>query len=240
MSVEVSLLKPVHVVDRCRLSNGTDCEAALVQQHDDRLHAAALEHARVVVGGRGLVGGTPGPRRRTARRRPASPSSVMPMKPIFAPPTLTDLVGREERLAGARVDTTLAARYWNWRRERRCRPGSRRPGGSRRRLHALQLVLALVELVVADARSASPSMFIASIVGSSWNSAESSGLAPIMSPARDDQRVALALARAAACAWRGTRRRPPARRRRRARPVGVVRPDAAGRTWGLRGGRGSR
>lgn len=51
------------------------------------------------------------------------------------------------------------------------------------RLHPLELRPALVELVVADGADVEPRAFIASIVGSSWNSAEVSGLAPIRSPA---------------------------------------------------------
>jgi hypothetical protein len=38
--------------------------------------------------------------------------------------------------------------------------------------------------VVADAADVEPIELSASIVGSSWNSAETSGLAPIMSPRR--------------------------------------------------------
>jgi len=44
------------------------------------------------------------------------------------------------------------------------------------RLHPLELRPALVELVVADGADVEPRAFIASIVGSSWNS-EVSGLA---------------------------------------------------------------
>ena len=51
------------------------------------------------------------------------------------------------------------------------------------RLHPHQLAPALVELVVADAGDLRPILFIASIVGSSWNAADSSGVAPIRSPA---------------------------------------------------------
>ena len=50
-------------------------------------------------------------------------------------------------------------------------------------LQPQQLGGALVELVVADRVEVEPESFIASIVGSSWKSAESSGLAPIRSPA---------------------------------------------------------
>ena len=70
-------------------------------------------------------------------------------------------------------------------------------------LHAQELGDALVELVVARRpMTSSPSAFSASIVGSSWNSADTSGLAPIRSPAPTVIVLGFAVRRALMCVAR--------------------------------------
>jgi hypothetical protein len=51
------------------------------------------------------------------------------------------------------------------------------------RFQAQELVDVLVELVVAQPLRSNPIAFMATIVGSSWNAAESRGLPPTRSPA---------------------------------------------------------
>ena len=114
---------------------------------------------------------------------------------------MLDRVGREDRLALSPCTS-------------RSRPGtgSRRP----RRvavlaavdrvaaavLHAQQLVDALVELVVAHAVESRPIRLKASIVGSSWNRADTSGVAPIRSPAETKSVFGLVARRASTCVAR--------------------------------------
>jgi len=72
-------------------------------------------------------------------------------------------------------------------------------------LDALEFGVALVELVIADRGASRPMSLRNSMVGSSWNSAEASGEAPMLSPALSrieffdcDSRVLTCVARQAA------------------------------------------
>ena len=96
-------------------------------------------------------------------------------------------------------------------------------------LHPHEFVLALVEFVIADEESSSPIIDSDSIVGSSWNIADNSGLAPIKSPAATKMLLGWPSRTAGP-----TRLRhlfdPAGRHRDRLRPVvGIGNPDAAGR-----------
>ena len=157
-----------------------------MEKHDDRPHAVLVAQLlRVAVGGLGLVEELEVPdagRRHDVRRalqRHADEADLDAAE-------LADLVGREQRLARVATDDV---------------------GGEEPEVRAVEApvrVLAVPAVSVGwqppyciRSSSASPSSnswlptalrsspiwFIASIVGSSWNAAESSGLAPIRSPA---------------------------------------------------------
>ena len=134
---------PVAVVDAERRRLG----AALVQQHHDRLHAAAAQLARVAVGGVGLVEevepGHAGGRHDVGRplERHADEADLDPAEAL-------DLVGPEERPPGVLVDHVGG---------QEAEVGAREAGAveaavggvAAAALHALELRGALVELVVA-------------------------------------------------------------------------------------------
>ena len=116
-AVEVHALVDVRVLvagrrRRAGGRRGGRLDAALVQQHDDRLDAAARARASSRARWRW--------RPRGRKSRPATPdgvttvgvpSKVMPMKRDLRVADLLDLVGREDRLVRCRRRTTLAARY---------------------------------------------------------------------------------------------------------------------------------
>ncbi len=77
-------------------------------------------------------------------------------------------------------------------------------------LHAQQLGDALVELVVADAVKSRPITLSASMEGSSWKSADRNGVAPMRSPADDEERCTCASRAKLRQTWSPGTRPPPA------------------------------
>ena len=130
-------------------------EAALVQQHDDRLHAvAALELTRVAVGGRGLVEEREvrDARRRDDARRPLERHAD---EPDLLALEATDRVGLEERLGVELVDH-VGGQVAELRAREAVAVLAAVGRVTAAALHALELGGALVELVVADGREVEP------------------------------------------------------------------------------------
>ncbi len=220
--------------------------AALVQQHDDRLArpAAAAPAAyllAVATSSRNVRPCTP-----AAVTMSGVPFSVIPMKPIFAPFNVLDHVRREQRLAGVGADRRWPTRNGKsapaegalaagaavgclvpsalWRQPPFCIRSSSAEPSSNSWLPTLV--------------TSRPRAFIASMVGSSWNAPDSSGLAPIRSPAAT---VSEWSCPARAWARWVARYSTPPHGQRRGRPVGVAAGSPSRRSRSAaRGCRGSR
>ena len=187
---------------------------------------AALELARVAVGGLRLVEEAAGCAMPDGGTMSGVPSSVMPMKPIFTPPMLRIAYGGKQRLAGASVLTTLAARNRKSRARERRAVGAAVGRVAAAALHALQLRRALVELVVADRVEVEPDARSSPRSSARRGTAPTAaGCAPIRSPAATTSVFALRRLSIADVRRRGTRRRPPGRGRARRSGSRLIRPE---------------
>ncbi len=105
------------------------------------------------------------------------------MKPIFTSPFFQTYVGD---IIGRLVfsSVTLAARYWNWAPVKSL-PNSKQPSTGWQPPYAMRRssVLPSSNSWLPTLDTSRPSLFSASMLGSSWKSPDSIGLPPIMSPA---------------------------------------------------------
>ena len=169
-------------------------DAAFVHQHDDGLDALRAQRRHQRVDGLRLVAEFAGPATPVGVTMPGVAFSVMPMKATGTPLKRLDAVGRQQRAAGGGDDDVGRQPL-----ELRALEGHRR--ADLRALAAVRIGHAVASSLqpprcrrsssaeplsnswLPTALNSRPMRFSVSTAGSSWNSDEISGDAPIMSPA---------------------------------------------------------